>query len=93
MTELPFLEKVALVAAVTLPVFNIPLILKIIKRKSSEDLSLCWVLGVWICILLMLPAGVQSPDIVWRVFNYVNATFFTAVVITTLKYRKKSKNG
>ncbi len=82
------IDQVGLVAAVSLPLFNIPLILKIIKRKSSDDLSLVWVMGVWICIVLMFPSGIKSADIVWKVFNVVNILFFTAVMVVTLKYRK-----
>ncbi len=80
--------KVAFVAAVVLPFFNIPLILKMIQRKSSKDLSLCWVLGVWTCILLMAPEGFRSEDIVWRTFNYFNVVLFSAVVVVALKYRR-----
>jgi len=83
-----FIEKIGLVAAISLPLFNIPLILKIIQRKSSKDLSLTWVLGVWVCIVLMFPSGFQSDDVVWKVFNIVNITFFTVVMIVTVKYRK-----
>jgi len=93
MTDLSFIDKVALVAAISLPFFNIPLILRVIKRKSSEDLSLCWVLGVWVCIVLMAPSGFQSEDIVWRIYNYFNVTLFTCVVYITLKYRKKEPSG
>jgi len=81
-------EKVAFIAAIVLPLFNIPLIIKIIHRKSSKDLSLCWVLGVWTCILLMAPAGFRSEDIVWRTFNYFNVVLFTLVAIVTLRYRR-----
>ncbi len=81
-------EKIAFVAAIVLPLFNIPLIMKMIKRKSSEDISLCWVLGVWVCILLMAPSGFRSEDIVWRTFNYVNVVLFTAVMVVTLRYRR-----
>lgn len=88
MTDLPLTDKIAFVTAIILPFFNIPLILRIIRRRSSQDLSLCWVLGVWVCMLLMAPSAFQSPDVVWRVFNYVNITLFTCVVVTTLKYRK-----
>ena len=84
------IEHIGLVAAVMLPFFNIPLIMKIIQRKSSKDISMVWALGVWVCIVLMSPSGFTSKDIVWRTFNYVNFIFFTTVVIVTIKYRKGS---
>ena len=80
-------EKIALVASLILPLFNIPLILKVIKRKSSRDISLGWVLGVWICFVFMAPAGFASSDLVWRTFSVVNMIMFTGVMVVTLKYR------
>ena len=47
------IEKIALVAAIVLPLWNIPLILKVIKRKSSSDIRLYWAMGVWVCFLLV----------------------------------------
>lgn len=85
-----FFEKAGLVAAVVLPLWNIPMIARIIKRKSSQDISLSWALGVWICFILMFPNGLKSPDMTWRVFNIVNMVFFTSVVLVTVKYRKGS---
>ena len=87
------IDTVGLIAAVTLPLFDIPLIVRIIKRKSSEDISLTWALGVWVCIVLMFPSGLKSTDFVWRTYNIVNVLFFTVVVMTTLKYRKKSNEN
>lgn len=81
-------EQVGLVASVVMPLWNIPLIVKIIKRRSSADISLGWVLGVWVCCVLMAPSGFMSKDIVWRTFNIVNLVLFTGVVVTVLKYRK-----
>ncbi len=86
------IENVGVAAAVVLPLFNIPLILKIRKRRSSQDLSITWVIGVWTCILLMAPSGFRSVDVVWKTFNIVNIIFFTMVVIVTLKYRKGVAN-
>ena len=86
------MEKVALVAAVVLPLWNIPLILRVVKRKSSKDISLYWVLGVWTCFILMMPQALQSTDPVWRVFNIMNIILFTAVVIVVLFYRKNSSD-
>ncbi|MCB9771705.1 MAG: hypothetical protein H6754_04085 [Candidatus Omnitrophica bacterium] len=87
-------DTIGLIAAIVLPFWNIPLIIKIIKRKSSEDISLAWVIGVWVCIVLMAPSGFRSSDIVWRTFNIINLILFGAVFVTVLKYRKgKSQNG
>ena len=85
------LDKLALIAAIVLPFWNIPLILRIIKRKSSEDISLYWVGGVWICLVLMFPAGIVSEDIVWKTFNVVNMVMFSAVAFTAILYKKQRK--
>jgi len=82
------IQRIALVAAIILPFWNIPLIVKIIKRKSSKDISLSWALGVWTCLALMAPSGFVSNDLVWRVFNIINFIFFSLVVLSVLVYRK-----
>ena len=38
-------ETIALAASVVMPLWNIPLIVKIVQRKSSDDLSRSWMLG------------------------------------------------
>jgi uncharacterized protein with PQ loop repeat len=86
-----YVHQVGAVAGFVLPFFNIPLIIRIIRRKSSNDLSLVWILGVWICILLMSPAALTSDDFAFRAFGYTNLIFFTAVVFVALKYRKSEK--
>ena len=85
------IEKISLVAAIVLPLWNIPLIKRIIKRKSSDDISLAWVLGVWTCLVLMFPAAVTSSDIIWKTFSIINVILFSAVMICTLVFRKKKK--
>jgi uncharacterized protein with PQ loop repeat len=87
------MEQISLIAAVVLPFFNIPLILRVIRRKSSRDISLSWALGVWVCILLMAPSGFKSEDVVWRVFNYINTVFFTVVMLVVLRYRNGGTNA
>jgi hypothetical protein len=82
------MKVIALIAAIALPLFNIPLIVRVIKRRSSEDLSVHWALGVWICFLLMLPESLRSPDIVWRAFSIMNILLFTCVTAVTLIYKK-----
>ncbi len=85
------MQKIALIAAIILPLWNIPLIVRIIRRKSSEDISIFWALGVWTCFALMAPSGFVSSDTVWRTFNIVNFILFSAVVIVVLVYRKRAK--
>lgn len=87
------MEKIAFIAAIVLPLWNIPLIVRVIKRKSSKDISIYWALGVWICFLLMAPVAFRSPDPVWRAFNIMNLIFFTAVVIVVLAYRKTDRKS
>ena len=82
------IEQVGLIASVAMPMWNIPLIVKIVKRRSSADISMSWVLGVWVCALLMAPSGFMSKDIVWRSFNIINLILFTGVVFVSVKYRK-----
>jgi len=83
------MEKIAFIAAIALPLWNIPLIVRIIKRKSSRDISLYWALGVWTCFVLMAPSGFSSKDLVWRAFNIANMVFFSLVVIFVLAYRRE----
>ena len=86
-------EKIAFIAAIVLPFWNIPLILRIIKRRSSKDISMYWVLGVWTCFVLMAPEAFKSDDLVWKTFNIVNLVFFTGVVVTVLAYRIRGDKG
>ncbi len=87
------IDILGLIAAVVMPLFNIPLIMRIISRRSSADISLWWATGVWVCILFMTPSGLRSDDIVWRTFNVVNLVFFTLVFITTMIFRKGQARG
>ena len=84
-----FFIWMGLLASVALPFFNIPLILRIYKRKSSEDLSLVWLFGVFSCLVLMTPSGLISPDFVFQVFAILNATMYAGVVGVALYYIKK----
>ncbi|MCA9405591.1 MAG: hypothetical protein KC684_03575 [Candidatus Omnitrophica bacterium] len=85
--EKDLIDIIGVVAAVSLPMFNIPLVMKIIQRKSSRDLSMSWVVGVWVCLLLMLPAGVRTEDIVLKAFSIVNIALFSVVLVVAFKYR------
>ncbi len=80
-------EQIGMIAAMVLPLWNIPLILRIGKRRSSGDISLPWTLGVWVCLVLMLPSGVHSPDPVFRVFAVANVIFFSGVLVQVIRFR------
>ncbi len=88
-----WIDKVGFVIAIVLPFWNIPLIARIVQRRSSEDISLWWALGVWVCIVLMFPSGLRSSDVVWRTYNIVNFIFFSGVVFVTLRYRRRKGGG
>lgn len=85
------LYKIGTWAGALLPIFNVPLIVRIFRRKSADDISLVWVFGVWGCILLMSPTALTSPDMAFRAFGLMNLIFFTGVVVVTVKYHHKFK--
>lgn len=82
------IEHLGFLAAVAMPLWNIPLIIKISKRKSAGDISLSWALGVFGCILLMLPAALISPDPAFRAFGILNTVLFGASVVQIFRYRR-----
>lgn len=86
------IELIGLIGGVVMPFCNIPLILRIIKRKSSDDISLVWVTGVWICVIAMLPSAIVSKDLVLKLFGIVNSIFFSGVFIAVLKYHSPKKS-
>jgi uncharacterized protein with PQ loop repeat len=83
------LEHLGTVAGIVMPFWNIPLIWRIIQRKTAEDISLAWLFGVWGCIVLMLPAALVSSEVAFKSYAVTNAVFFSAVVAVVLMYRKK----
>lgn len=85
------IEIVGMISAVVLPFWNIPLIVRIRRRRSSDDISLAWALGVLVCLLGMLPSGLRSPDPVFRAFTVVNLCMFCAVVVQVLCYRRRGR--
>lgn len=82
-----YLDYLGFVAGMTLPLFNIPLILRLFKRKSSEDVSLAWALGVFFCLLLMTPSAWYSPDPLFRAFAVSNLVLFSGVAFLVVYYR------
>ncbi len=82
------IKTVGFWAAVMLPLFDIPLIVHIIKRKSSADISMVWAVGLWLSSVLMAPSAFVSGDLNAIGFNIVNVVMLTAVLIVVIKYRK-----
>ncbi|MBU4343251.1 MAG: hypothetical protein KKG01_06465 [Candidatus Omnitrophica bacterium] len=83
------IDKIALVASLVMPFWNIPLIIRIIKRRSSDDISIYWAVGIWLCLLAMLPSALKSDFIVWKAFAIGNLFMFTIVFLVTLLFHKK----
>ena len=89
MNQPGLVHAVGSIAAVVLPLWNIPLIVKIERRKSSKDISQLWAYGVMACIILMFPSAWASPDPVFRLFSVVNTVLFSLVVIQVIRYRSE----
>lgn len=79
---------VGTVAGLVLPLFNIPLIWGIRRSKNSGNISLLWAWGVWVCIVLMLPQTLMSPDWSFKIFGIANFVLFSAAFAHILYYRR-----
>src|SRR4051812_17006668 len=82
-------EWLGVIGAVAMPLFNVPLVLHIRRRGSSDDISLWWVWGVWSCIVLMFPSSLQTTNHVLRAFGLTNLIMFSCVVVVVMAYRKR----
>jgi len=78
---------VGMVTGVILPFWNIPLMVRIWRRKSSQDVSLWWAFGVWVCFALMLPSAIISVDLAYQLFSYVNFVLFSTLIVVIIKFR------
>jgi uncharacterized protein with PQ loop repeat len=82
------LKTIGLLAATILPLWDIPLIVRIVRRKSSQDISLIYAVGIWVTALMMAPSAFVSGDKLAIGFNTMNVIMLTAVMVVTIKYRK-----
>lgn len=80
-------DRISYLASLALPVFNLPLIVRLLERKSSGDISLLWAGGVWACIMLMSPRLLRTPDRALKIFAILNASLFSVVAFLTFWYR------
>ena len=85
------IQTLGMVSGIMMPFFNLPLMLRIIRRRSSQDISLVWVVGVWFCVMGLLPSSLQSPDPILLAFGVVNALFFTGVFLSVLYFHPAIK--
>lgn len=79
---------VAAVAGFMLPLFNIPLAIKIYRQKSAKSFSLIWAIGLQVCTFLMLPQVLVSPDLSYKIFGITNFLLFAVVFVLVMRYRK-----
>ncbi len=83
-----WIDICGMIGGVILPLFSLPLILRVLKRKSSSDISLVWAIGVYSCFIVMLPSAVTSEDLIYKTYSIINIILFTGVVFVAVKYRK-----
>jgi len=86
---MPNWDTIAFWAGVVLPLWDIPLILHIIRRKSSADISVVWMWGLWGSSVLMAPSSwLERTNPASIAFNIVNVAALTVLLIVVMKYRK-----
>ena len=92
MNQIKIIEQAGLLGGVLMPFWNIPLMIRIIQRRTSSDISLTWLFGVWGCIVAMYPSTRITGDVVLRSFGISNLVLFSLVVLVVLFYRRTPKD-
>jgi len=87
------IDIVGTIASFAMPFFNIPMILRLLKRKRSDDFSLVWTGGVTGCIFLMTPKALTSVDLAFKLFGYSNIILFTSMAFLIFYYHFKPGHG
>ena len=82
------MKMIGLWASIILPLWDIPLIVRIVQRKSSQDISLAWAWGIWITAVMMTPSAYIKGDMLAIGFNTMNLIMLTVVLIVVVKYQK-----
>ncbi|MEI7998177.1 MAG: hypothetical protein WCH62_01545 [Candidatus Omnitrophota bacterium] len=84
-------DSIGFWAGVMLHLWDIPLIVRVIRRKSAEDISLYWIWGLWLSSVLMSPSCFIIGNKIAMAFNIVNVTTLTVVLFVVIKYHKGKK--
>ncbi len=81
------IDLLGMTASIILPFFNVPLIIRMIQRKSSSDISLVWTWGVFVCLWGIQPAAWRSADLIFKIFNTTNVVLYSGVTFVVVYYR------
>jgi len=57
------------------------------SKEVQAHISLVWAWGVFVCVMLMLPQTLLSPDLSFKIFGIVNFILFSAAFGHILYYR------
>ena len=92
MSHFSLIEWFGFISSIILPFSNIPLMMRLYQRKSSADLSLIWLFGIFFSLVGMLPVGLRSEDFIFRIFTILNLIFFSGVTFLAVYYRLRKKS-
>jgi len=81
-------QTIGLWAGIMLPLWDIPLIVRVIRRKSSADISLLWTWGIWLSSVLMAPSAFVAHNTIAIGFNIVNVITLSIVLVVVVKFRR-----
>jgi uncharacterized protein with PQ loop repeat len=85
------METIGFWASIALPLWDIPLMVRVIRRRSSQDISMSWAFGIWATAVMLAPSAFISGDKMAIAFNIANVIMLTGVLIVVFKYRKGNK--
>ena len=82
---------IGLAASILTTLAAIPQLVKIIKEKSAENISLMWVLILFTGLCAWVYYGILKKDIIIFVSNTIAAIINAGIAISAIKYKQEKK--
>lgn len=81
-------KELGYICSMIVPVFHIPLIMKLVRKKSSQEWSLLSVIGFWIATLGIQPWALMTDDRALTILNTLSLMFISVELVLVIKYRR-----
>jgi MtN3 and saliva related transmembrane protein len=80
---------IGLIASILTTLAAVPQLIKICKEKKAENISLMWVVILFLGLCAWIYYGILKKDIIIFVSNTIAALINAGIAVSTIRYKQK----